>query len=75
VTIPIPHYVDYPVAGDVGSLSYEQLSWKSQTVGGHHDIESTGCSGSKRKYSFTFNASKPGESPETKTVTSSGACG
>lgn len=78
VTIPIPNTVDYPLGvagGQVGSLSYEQLNWKSQKVNGHYDILSTGCKGNMRPYSFTFNASLPGQKAETKSVKGKAACG
>ena len=78
VTIPIPNTVDYPLGtsgGEVGSLSYERLAWKSQSMNGKSDIVSTGCKSSKRSYSFTFNASLPGQSAETKTTKGKAACG
>jgi hypothetical protein len=78
VKIPIPNTVDYPLGksgGLVGSLSAEKLTWTSQTMGSKHSIESVGCSGSKRPYSFTFNASLPGAAAEVKTVKSSASCG
>jgi hypothetical protein len=78
VTIPIPNTVDYPLGvsgGEVGSLSYEQLNWKSQMINGKPDIMSTGCPSSKRNYTFTFNASLPGQPAETKKTTGSAACG
>lgn len=78
VTIPIPNTVDYPLGitgGEVGSLSFEKLNWKSQKVKGHYDILSTGCKGKMRPYSFTFNASLPGQKAETKTVKGKAACG
>jgi hypothetical protein len=78
VTIPIPNSVDYPLGtagGEVGSLSYEQLNWKSQSLNGKNDIVSTGCTGAKRSYSFTFNASLPGQAAETKSTKGTAACG
>lgn len=78
VTIPIPNTVDYPLGttgGEVGSLSYEALNWKSQMVNGKADITSVGCPSAKRNYSFTFNASLPNMPAETKKTTGSATCG
>ncbi len=77
VDIPIPNTVDYPLGltgGLVGSLSAEKLDWISQSMGSTHDITSVGCQGSKRPYTYTFNASLPGQAAETKTVKGSGSC-
>lgn len=77
VTIPIPNTVDYPAgmsANEIGSLSSETLDWKAQKEGSHYDIESTGCSGSKRKYEFSFNASLPSASAVTNTVKGEASC-
>jgi hypothetical protein len=75
ITIPIPNFVDQPVPSLFGSLVQENLLWKSQTVKGVTDIASTGCSGSKRKYTWAFNASLPGQAPETKKYSGSASCG
>jgi hypothetical protein len=78
VTIPIPNTVDYPLGvtgGEVGSLSYQQLDWKSQSMHGVNDITSTGCTGAKRKYSFAFSASLPAQPVENKKTAGSASCG
>jgi hypothetical protein len=78
VKIPIPNSVDYPLGksgGLVGSLSAEKLMWTSQTMGSKHSIESVGCSGSKRTYSYTFNASLPGAAAQVSTTKGSASCG
>jgi hypothetical protein len=77
VTIPIPDTVDYPLGksgGEVGSLSFEHLHWISQKQGSKFDLLSTGCKSAKRKYSFSFNASLPGQAAETKSTSGSAAC-
>lgn len=75
VTIPIPNYVDQPVPTLFGSLESEKLRWKSQKVKGVSDITSTGCSGAKRKYSWSFKASLPGAGAETKKYHGAAKCG
>lgn len=78
VVIPIPNTVDYPLGqsgGLVGSLSMEHLKWISQSKGKKHDIMSVGCKGKKRPYSYTFNASIPGQAAQNKTVKGKAACG
>ena len=77
VTIPIPNTVDYPLGlsgGVVGSLSFNYLDWVSQSIGSKNDIESTGCSGT-RKYTFGFQASLPGQANESKSLSGSASCG
>jgi len=77
VTIPIPNTVDYPLgtSGDeVGSLSFEHLHWISKKQAGKYDIVSTGCKSAKRKYSFSFNASLPGQPAQTSKTSGSAAC-
>jgi hypothetical protein len=77
VTIPIPNTVDYPlgISGNVvGSLSYNNLHWISQSMGSKYDITSTGCSG-KRAYTFGFTASLPSAGTETKSLSGSTSCG
>jgi hypothetical protein len=75
VTIPIPNFVDQPVPNLFGSLESENLLWKSQTVKGNSDIVSTGCSGSKRKFTWSFNASLPNAAAETKNYKGAASCG
>jgi hypothetical protein len=81
VSIPIPHTasppsVDYPLPGEVGSLSKEFLNWKSQTVNGNSDIMSTACSG-KRNYTFGLTDAVIGTPSATgnTTVKGSASCG
>jgi hypothetical protein len=75
ITIPIPHQVDFPLQGLVGSLQSEKLNWKSTSAKGHTSIASVACKGNKRPYSFSFTA-KPisGGAAQTKAVSGSGAC-
>ncbi len=77
VTIPVPNTVDYPAgrsANLTGSLVSEKLDWKSEKMGSHYSIESTGCSGSKRRFEFKFSASLPNAASETKTTKGAVAC-
>jgi hypothetical protein len=73
VTIPIPNTVDYPLGtsgGEVGSLSKVYLKWAST------GLQSTGCSGSQRAYTFGFKASAIGStSSESGSVSGKAACG
>ncbi|HEX5192700.1 MAG TPA: hypothetical protein VFW09_07845 [Solirubrobacteraceae bacterium] len=72
ITIPIPHQVDYPLQGLVGSLQSEHLNWKSTSSKGHTSIASIACKGSKRPYSFSFTA-KPIQGGAAQTVTTKGS--
>lgn len=78
VNVPIPSYVDYPVAGLVGSLTTEHLVWTSQTkkVHGKKVISqaSIGCKGNKRPYTMTFTAALPGHPNETHSLNESAPC-
>lgn len=79
VTVPIPHSVDYPVPGLVGSLETEHLVWKKTTakVKGKTvaAIASTACQGKKRPYSTTLKATLPtNNTTQSKTVSATAAC-
>ena len=75
ITIPIPHQVDYPLQGLVGSLQSEHLNWKSVSHKGHTSIASVACKSGKRPFSFSF-AAKPikGGAAQTATTKGSAAC-
>jgi hypothetical protein len=78
--VPVPHDIDYPVAGIVGSLQYEQLTYKSQTKKVHGkkvlSQESVGCLKHKRPYSVTTvtTGGSAGSAKKTETVSHSAPC-
>ncbi|MGH2870910.1 MAG: hypothetical protein ACRDL5_00400 [Solirubrobacteraceae bacterium] len=61
--VPIPTYVDFPVAGVAGSLMTEHLVWRKATTKVHGKtvplFGSVACTGKTRPYSQSFKATLP----------------
>ncbi|MGI8713766.1 MAG: hypothetical protein ACR2NR_11405 [Solirubrobacteraceae bacterium] len=78
--VTVPKYIDYPLAGLVGSLQYEHLVFTSQTrkVGGKTLISqaSTGCRNGKRPYSITTTTTggSVGAQHQVSTISGSAGC-
>jgi hypothetical protein len=76
--VPIPKYIDYPVAGLVGSLEYEHLVFKAHTTKVHgktvSSISAFGCLHGKRPYTITSTTTLPGQGKEVDNVKGSPRC-
>ena len=79
--VKVPHYIDYPLPGIVGSLQYEQLKYTTQSkkVKGKTLVSqaSVGCLKGKRPYSIittTTGGSSGGSGNQVATISSSAPC-
>ena len=76
--VPIPRYIDYPVAGLVGSLEYEHLVFTAHTAKVHGKTVSSmsafGCLHGKRPYTITSTTTLPGQGKEVDNIKGSPRC-
>ncbi len=74
--VPVPHYIDYPAGGVVGSLEYEQLRFTTQSKKVHGKTlvsqASVGCTKGKRPWSITTTTTAGAYGPGLKTTSVSG---